>query len=220
MIPTTNSCYTSLLLSFTLPSLHWSLPATSSPPLLSDRGTACRSEFQYSGVFSTIPTPHSIHSLQLHAKAAEFPSVAPWNSHPAACFPPLHITHRTSIAHSPRSHSDSDCFPSDRTCPRSSGCRTSSPSPINNLALHGYHVVRNRLAIAGVDHRGLVNPEHFAQQRCEAVEETLRHVSTRFLRDWRLLEVRVRVRDEHFELARADFLYEVPRIAGDVEHRA
>ena len=30
----------------------------------------------------------------------------------------------------------------------------------------------------------------------------------------------MRVRDEHFELARTDFLYEVPRIAGDVEHRA
>lgn len=43
--------------------------------------------------------------------------------------------------------------------------------------------MRNRLAIAGVDHRGLVNPEHFAEQRGEAVEETLRHVSTRFLRD-------------------------------------
>ena len=39
--------------------------------------------------------------------------------------------------------------------------------------------MRHRLAIARVDHRRLVNPEYFAQQRGEAVEETLRHVSTR-----------------------------------------
>lgn len=166
-------------LSLTLPSLHWSPPATNSPPLLSDIRTACRSEFQYSKVFSTIPTSNPLRSVQLHARAAEFPSVSPWNSHPAACFPPLQITNRANT-HSPRSHSDSDCFPSGRIYPRSSGCRTNSPSPSNNLALHFYHIMRHRLAIARVDHRRLVNPEYFAQQRGEAVEETLRHVSTRF----------------------------------------
>ena len=47
----------------------------------------------------------------------------------------------------------------------------------NNSAFFHYHIMRHSLAIAGVDHCGLVDPEDLAQQRRQAVKETFRHIS-------------------------------------------
>lgn len=66
--------------------------------------------------------------------------------------------------------------------------------------------MRDRLLPAHVCHHSLVDAQHLAEKRWQAVEQALRHVSVGKASGEGKLEVRVRAVDEHLKLAtRNDF---------------